>query len=186
MIVSGLRWIPATLHWSIWSNYQAQRTSQQLLFLLHSFIIIHPPHLRPLPLPTSNFFPKKYEKRNDQLTQADVEFLECIFVHLKNKTFKKYTGLFEYRYILNGWIINNVSGHAHNWGWSWCPNSSEGVRVRRPTAEPTSGLSRRRSIPEWIQQSRMQGSEWGQGTGLPDVLLPVQGILGIRDRFTNY
>lgn len=60
------------------------------------------------------------------------------------------------------------------------------LRVWRPTAEPTSGLSRRRSIPKWIQQSRMQGSEWGQGTGLPDVLLPVQRILGIRDRFTNY
>lgn len=47
-------------------------------------------------------FPKKFKKRNDQLTQAYTEFLECIFVHLKNKTFKKYTRLFEYKYILNG------------------------------------------------------------------------------------
>lgn len=98
-------------HPSIWSNHQAQRTLEQLLFPLTPYSL--PPVHHTLDYYLYSF-PKKHEKRNDRLTQADVEFLECIFVHLKNKTFKKYTGLFEYRYILNGWIINNVSGHTHS------------------------------------------------------------------------
>lgn len=35
-------------------------------------------------------------------------------------------------------------------------------------------------------QSTMQGSARGEGTRLPDVLLQVQRILGIREQCTNY
>lgn len=98
MIASRRRWIPATFTNQFSQAIRHREQQGNCFFLLHLFITIHP-LFQTISSSTFSSFPKKYEKEK---RSTYVEFLECIFVHLKNKTFKKYTGLFEYRYILNG------------------------------------------------------------------------------------